>query len=148
MHDNDAIGTTIPSVWLNGGAHYRRMKGWFTLPLFTLVLRQCLIMGSVSDNCPGVASAHTSADTFSLARLFVSVIPPLCPWVDVMPVVRFSGGTAHRQKLNRPLLCLCCTLRVRHGLIGTREVELTRASGERGQEEEQTRVVPGTQQSS
>lgn len=84
VYDNDVIGTTIPFVWLNGGAHYRQMKGRFTPTLSMLVLRQCLIMGSVSDNWAGVDSPHTSADAFLSVSLRVRhSSSPSSGWRDV-----------------------------------------------------------------
>lgn len=128
VHDNDVIGTTIPSVWLNGGAHYRQMKGWFTPTLSTLVLRQCLIMGSVSENWAGVNSSHTSADAFLSLALCVRHASSLSlGWRDVSRNV--FQGNVHQQKLSGPLLCPCNTLSVRHHQVGTREVELTRETG-------------------
>lgn len=119
MYGNDVIGTTIPAVWLNGGAHYRQMKGWFTPTLSTLVLRQCLIMGSSSDHC-----THYVCGWVFLS-LFVSVTPSLCPWVDVM-LVRFFFFPVElytSRNLTGPLLCLCCTPPVRHHRVGTGKVE-------------------------
>lgn len=122
-------GQPYPLVWLNGGAHYRQVKGWLRPKLSALVLRQCLIMGSLSDNSP-----HTSAERVSLIVLFVSVIPPICPWVDVMSVVMFSSGTVYRHELDGPLLCLRLS-----DITQLEQERLSRAERKRQWEDEETR---------
>ena len=122
-------GQPYPLVWLNGGAHYRQVKGWLRLKLSALVLRQCLIMGSLSDNSP-----HTSAERVSLIVLFVSLMPPICRRVDVMSVVMFSSGTVHRHKLDGPLLCLRLS-----DITKLERERLSRAERKRRWEDEETR---------
>lgn len=102
------------------------MKGWFTPTLSTLVLRQCLIVGSVSESWPGVDSPLLSADAFLSLSLCVrhSSSPVLgLTWCQssCFPVELYTS-----RKLTGPLLCLCRTPPVRHHRGGTREVELAR----------------------
>lgn len=60
------------------------MKGWFTPTLSALVLRQCLIMGSVSDNWASAASPLESADWLPSLSLRVRHSSPLSlGWGDV-----------------------------------------------------------------
>lgn len=81
VYENNVIGTTIPSVWLYGGAHYWQTKGW----LRRHVLRWCLdgvwLWAACLISRTSVASPLESADALpSLSPRVRHPCPPSGAW--------------------------------------------------------------------
>lgn len=125
VYENDVIGTTIPSVWLDGGAHYWQTNGW----LRQHALRRCLdgvwlwaacLISWTSVACPlHMPSCH---------RLLVSVISALWPrgWRHVSrQVFQWKRTPAEAERASPVSHAVGLTSG------GAREVEVSGESGER-----------------
>lgn len=127
VYENDVIGTTIPSVWLYGGAHYWQTKGW----LRQHVLRWCLdgvwLWAVCLISWTSVASPLESADAFlSPPPRVRHFCPSSADWRHVGRQVFQWKRTPEETERASPASHAA-------GLTsgGTREAEVSRESGER-----------------